>query len=297
MAPVTVTRLLQYVVAAAIFIPSRGALAQSQIPLKLDHDALSSQIDKSVIVHMFEWTWDSIAAECTEFLGPAGYGYVQGKHLIRLRETNGHELFSAASPAQEHVQGPQWWTDYQPVSYNLTSKRGNRQQFANMIKTCHTAGVKVIAGMHSCGSASHHDADACSPILQTLYSIIWHSTKMVLALEAPSSVTTTTQASTTTRMAISITAILPPTTRSSTTKTASRSRPVSSIISLSKVNTSLLVEVMLIYLPVSLATETEHVRSRLAEYANDLLSLGVDGLRLDAAKRMCIPVLNVQPLI
>ena len=35
----------------------------------------------------------------------------------------------------------------------------------------------------------------------------------------------------------------------------------------------------------SLATETEYVRSRLAEYANDLLSLGIDGLRLDAAKR------------
>jgi glycosidase len=36
----------------------------------------------------------------------------------------------------------------------------------------------------------------------------------------------------------------------------------------------------------SLATETEHVRQRLADYTNDLLSLGVDGLRLDAAKRM-----------
>lgn len=35
----------------------------------------------------------------------------------------------------------------------------------------------------------------------------------------------------------------------------------------------------------SLATETEYVRSRLAQYGNDLLSLGVDGLRLDAAKR------------
>jgi hypothetical protein len=34
----------------------------------------------------------------------------------------------------------------------------------------------------------------------------------------------------------------------------------------------------------SLATETEDVRSRLAAYGNDLLSLGVDGLRLDAAK-------------
>lgn len=35
----------------------------------------------------------------------------------------------------------------------------------------------------------------------------------------------------------------------------------------------------------SLATETEYVRGRLAQYGNDLLSLGVDGMRLDAAKR------------
>lgn len=35
----------------------------------------------------------------------------------------------------------------------------------------------------------------------------------------------------------------------------------------------------------SLATETDYVRGRLAEYANDLLTLGVDGLRLDASKR------------
>lgn len=35
----------------------------------------------------------------------------------------------------------------------------------------------------------------------------------------------------------------------------------------------------------SLATETEYVRARLAAYANDLISLGADGLRLDAAKR------------
>ncbi|EPQ53316.1 glycoside hydrolase [Gloeophyllum trabeum ATCC 11539] len=82
---------------------------------------------KGVIAQMFEWTWDSIGDECQAFLGPAGYAYVQ------------------TSPPQEHVEGDQWWTDYQPVSYTLTSKRGNRQQFANMVTKCHAAGVKVIA--------------------------------------------------------------------------------------------------------------------------------------------------------
>lgn len=37
--------------------------------------------------------------------------------------------------------------------------------------------------------------------------------------------------------------------------------------------------------PFSLKTESEHVRSVLAAHANDLLSLGVAGFRLDAAKR------------
>jgi hypothetical protein len=38
-----------------------------------------------VIAQMFEWNWDSVAAECTSFLGPAGYGFVQGK-IKRLSE-------------------------------------------------------------------------------------------------------------------------------------------------------------------------------------------------------------------
>ena len=38
----------------------------------------------AVIAQMFEWNWDSVAAECTSFLGPAGYGYVQGEHLKPL---------------------------------------------------------------------------------------------------------------------------------------------------------------------------------------------------------------------
>lgn len=81
-----------------------------------------------VIIQMFQWSWNSIASECTSFIGPAGYGYVQ------------------VSPAQEHIQGAQWWTDYQPVSYIIQSKRGTRAQYAAMIQTCHAAGVGVIAG-------------------------------------------------------------------------------------------------------------------------------------------------------
>jgi len=35
----------------------------------------------------------------------------------------------------------------------------------------------------------------------------------------------------------------------------------------------------------SLATESEYVRGKLVDHANDLMGLGTDGLRIDAAKR------------
>ena len=60
-------------------------------------------------------------------LGPAGYGYVE------------------VSPASEHIQGDQWWTSYQPVSYKIAGRLGDRDAFASMVKSCHAAGVKVIA--------------------------------------------------------------------------------------------------------------------------------------------------------
>lgn len=36
------------------------------------------------------------------------------------------------------------YDDYQPVSYKINSRRGNRQQFANMVSTCKAAGVDII---------------------------------------------------------------------------------------------------------------------------------------------------------
>jgi alpha-amylase len=36
-----------------------------------------------------------------------------------------------------------WWEVYQPVSYQLTSRFGTRAQFSAMVQTCHDAGVRV----------------------------------------------------------------------------------------------------------------------------------------------------------
>jgi alpha-amylase len=49
------------------------------------------------------------------------------------------------SPPMEHIQGDQWWTRYQPVSYNLTSRSGDEDGFADMTKRCANAGVEIYA--------------------------------------------------------------------------------------------------------------------------------------------------------
>ncbi|MFF4904145.1 carbohydrate-binding module family 20 domain-containing protein [Streptomyces sp. NPDC001260] len=80
-----------------------------------------------VIANLWEWNWDSIASECTNVLGPAGYGAVQ-----------------VAPPAESLKQSSYyWWDVYQPYSYDLNSRFGSQAKFASMISACHAAGVKV----------------------------------------------------------------------------------------------------------------------------------------------------------
>ena len=90
--------------------------------------AQGEEQDRSDVgVQLFQWTWDSIATECTDVLGPAGFDWV------------------LTSPPQEHVLGEEWWTAYQPVSYQVESRLGTREEFAAMVSTCADAGVDVIA--------------------------------------------------------------------------------------------------------------------------------------------------------
>ncbi|KAF5347543.1 hypothetical protein D9757_014297 [Collybiopsis confluens] len=178
-----------------------------------------------VIVQLFQWSWDSVAAECTSFIGPAGYEYVQ------------------VSPAQEHVTGDEWWTDYQPVSYTITSKRGNRTQFQNMIDACHTAGVKVIADTilnHMTGSDGGLGV-AGSNYTRYLYPDTGYESQDFHYC-------------------------------------GSEDNSITNWDNGTQIWTCQLENLS------DLATDTDHVRGRLADYANDLISLGVDGLRLDAAK-------------
>lgn len=86
-----------------------------------------SELPRSNVgVQLFQFSWDSVADQCTTVLGPAGYGWV------------------LVTPPQEHIDMPEWWASYQPVSHKVESRQGTREQFAAMTLACHEAGVRVV---------------------------------------------------------------------------------------------------------------------------------------------------------
>ncbi|GLH05678.1 Alpha-amylase [Gryllus bimaculatus] len=86
---------------------------------------------RNTIVHLFEWKFSDIAAECERFLGPMGYAGVQ------------------TSPVNEYLALPNnspsrpWWERYQPVSYKIISRSGDESAFADMVRRCNNVGVRI----------------------------------------------------------------------------------------------------------------------------------------------------------
>ena len=116
-------------IGVAIAMVGTGALLAVPMAANAAEDTgqttLPAKTDVQVIA--FQQTWNSIAKECTNTYGPQGVAYVE------------------ISPPQESIQGTEWWTSYQPVSYKLDSKLGTEAEFKNMITTCDAAGVGIIA--------------------------------------------------------------------------------------------------------------------------------------------------------
>jgi alpha-amylase len=110
-----VRRTLVVLLSMVVLVVGLAAPAQARPPGPRDVTAV-----------LFEWRFASVARACTDVLGPAGYGYVQ------------------VSPPAEHIQGPQWWTSYQPVSYRIAGRLGTRADFVAMVDTCRNAGVGVV---------------------------------------------------------------------------------------------------------------------------------------------------------
>ena len=107
--------------AHALALTTSAALATLAMPAQ----ALNPN---STSVQMFQWSWPDIATECTQWLGPKGFGGVQISPPHASKVANG------------------WWGVYQPVNYvNLTSRMGTPAQLQSMINACHAAGVRVYA--------------------------------------------------------------------------------------------------------------------------------------------------------
>ncbi|GIF16483.1 carbohydrate-binding module family 20 domain-containing protein [Actinoplanes teichomyceticus] len=88
--------------------------------------------NSDVTANLWEWNFRSIAAACTNHLGPAGYGAVQvapPQESVTLASTS-----DGAHP---------WWEVYQPVSYQISGRLGTQAEFTSMITACHNAGVRV----------------------------------------------------------------------------------------------------------------------------------------------------------
>ena len=77
-------------------------------------------------IQLFQLPWTSVAKECETTLAPAGIAWV------------------LLSPAQEHIAADEWWASYQPVSYQLESRLGTRDEFADMVQRCNAVGVMSV---------------------------------------------------------------------------------------------------------------------------------------------------------
>ena len=189
-----------------------------------------------VIANLFEWNWNSISSECTNVLGPSGYGGVQ------------------VAPPEESVTLPSnspahpWWEVYQPVSYQLNSRMGNRTAFAAMVSTCHNAGVKVYADAvlnHMTGQGNTGYGGTTFTDKYTYPGLYSQPDFHHYPADCPNS--------------------------------DGQIHDYSNQTDVQECELEQLAD---------LRTESSYVRGKLAGYLNDLISLGVDGFRLDAAKHI-----------
>ena len=150
------------------------------------------------------------------------------------------------SPPQEHVNSSPWWVSYQPVSYRIESRKGTRAQFQSMVNTCHAAGVKVIVD-----AVVNHMSGQDNGGTGWAGSSYGHYN-------------------------------YPGVYSAQDFHYCGRNgnNDIANYNDRYEVQNCELVNL------ADLKTESEYVRGRLAAYLNDLLSLGVDGFRLDGSKHM-----------
>ena len=201
--------------------------------------------NSDVTANLWEWNWNSIASACTSQLGPAGYGAVQvapPQESVSLTSTD-----SGAHP---------WWEVYQPVSYNLNSRMGNRSQFSAMVTACHNAGVRVYADAvinHTAGAGNGNGTGYGG----SSYSAGSYSYPAVPYTTADFH-------------------------HPNDGYCADEDGVIDDYNNVSEVQNCMLVSLS------DLKTQSSTVRTKIAGYLNDLIGLGVDGFRVDAAKHVAL---------
>jgi alpha-amylase len=199
----------------------------------------STSVDEpGVTANLWEWNWKSIGRECA-VLAKDGYTGVQvappQNSLKRTELGNGSDT----------ILHP-WWEVYQPVTYDLTSRMGNEDQFKAMVRKCRKAGVKVyvdavINHMTGQGHTSYGGVDYTPYHYEDYGPSDFH----VTTGECPSS--------------------------------DGGIQDFNNKLQVFKCNLVGLED---------LRTETDKVQAQLAAYLNKLIGYGVSGFRVDAAKHI-----------
>lgn len=113
-----------------LVIPAMRLLWNAQSLTSRPGDYRNGQ--KGGIAEMFGWPHKDIEKEC-ELLSKAGY---LGVKLFPV-----HEQVMSTQPF-ENVMNP-WYFMYQPVSYKLDGRMGTREELQSLINTCRSLGVRV----------------------------------------------------------------------------------------------------------------------------------------------------------
>ena len=220
---------------------------------------------KGAIVELFGWPFDDIAEEC-EFLGNAGY--------MAVKVFPASESILTFDTVENGELNP-WWFLYQPVSYRLHSRMGDKKQFKNMINTCRKHGVRVYSDAvinHMAGNGNDMYADHRNNVGSCVHwgpkagsaGSPWWTTGWQYENNA-------------------YTGIRPGLEFPSVPYTASDfhcERPLNSWTDGNILNYGWLTGL------TDLNTEKEYVQQRIADYITDMLSMGVSGIRVDAAKHI-----------
>ena len=90
---------------------------------------------KGGIVELFGWPYEDIAEEC-EFISHAGY--------MGIKIFSPNEHLQNFKNIEDEMLNP-WWFIYQPVSYKLHSRMGNKKQLKKMINICRSYNLRIYA--------------------------------------------------------------------------------------------------------------------------------------------------------